>query len=221
MPRERYDPGLIPRTWDDRTVSGGQVRYYDDSDPPPITCGSTEATMSQSNHHVEGPQYGEPVRRVIASYEDYAEAEAAVDYLADREFPVERMAIVGRDLSLVEQVTGRLTYATAAAHGAASGALPGALIGWVLGLFNWVDPLPSGLLLALFGLIFGAVVGGLLNTLVFAMQGGRRDFTTVTIMRPSRYDVLADDEVADRAIQELASRGGASREARHQVPPTR
>lgn len=177
--------------------------------------------MSQSNHHDEGPRHGEPVRRVIASYEDYAEAEAAVDYLADREFPVERMAIVGRDLNLVEQVTGRLTYATAAAHGAAAGALPGALIGWVFGLFNWVDPLTSGLLLALYGLVFGAVVGGLLNILVFALQGGRRDFTTVTIMRPSRYDILADVDIADRAIQELVSRGGVSGEGRTQGPPTR
>lgn len=52
--------------------------------------------MSQSNHHGAGPRYGEPVRRVIASYEDYAEAEAAVDYLADRDFAIERMAIVAR-----------------------------------------------------------------------------------------------------------------------------
>lgn len=162
--------------------------------------------MSQSNHAVSGLRYGEPVRRVIASYDNYAEAEAAVDRLADREFPVERLSIVGQDVKLVEQVIGRLTYPVAAAHGAAAGALPGALIGWIFGLLDWVDPLTSSLLLALYGLVFGAVVGGLLNTAVFAMQGGRRDFTTVTVMQPSRYDVLADAEVADRAIQELEAR---------------
>jgi hypothetical protein len=62
--------------------------------------------MDQSNHRVAGLRYGEPVRRVIASYDTYAEAEAAVDHLADQQFPVERIAIVGRDVSLIEQVTG-------------------------------------------------------------------------------------------------------------------
>lgn len=166
--------------------------------------------MSQSNHTAEGLRYSEPVRRIIASYDNYAEAEAAVDHLADRKFPVERMAIVGQDVKLVEQVTGRLTYPSVAAHGAAAGALPGALIGWIFGLLDWVDPLTSGLLLALYGLAFGAVIGGLLNTVVFAMQRGRRDFATITVVQPSRYDILADAEVADRAIQELEARGRVS-----------
>ncbi|WP_167389230.1 general stress protein [Streptomyces amritsarensis] len=43
------------------------------------------------------------------------------------------MAIIGHDLRLVEQVTGRIDYGRAALHGAASGALPGVLIGWLFG----------------------------------------------------------------------------------------
>jgi hypothetical protein len=164
--------------------------------------------MSQSNHSAAGLRYGEPTRRIVASYVNYAEAEAAVDYLADRDFPVERIAIVGRDVKLVEQVTGRVTYATAAAQGAAAGALPGALIGWMFGLFDWVDPLTSGLLLALYGLLFGAVVGGLLNVAMHAVQGGHRDFTTILGMQPSRFDILVDAEVADQAVRELETRGG-------------
>lgn len=177
--------------------------------------------MSQSNHPTAEVRYDEPIRRVIASFDSYAEAEAAVDHLADQEFPVERIAIVGQDVKLVEQVTGRLTYATAAAHGAAAGALPGALIGWIFGLFDWVDPLTSGLLLAFYGLVFGAIVGGLLNTAVFAMQQGRRDFTTITVMQPSRYDIVADAEVADRAIRELEARGRVGGAAHDQGPPAR
>lgn len=167
--------------------------------------------MSQSNP-VAGLRYGEPVRRVIASYDNYAEAEAAVDHLADRHFPVERIAIIGRDVKLVEQVTGRITYPTAAAHGAAAGALPGALIGWIFGLLDWVDPLTSSLLLAIYGLLFGAVVGGLLNIAVYAMQRGRRDFATTHAMQPSRYDILADAEVADQAVRELEARGRVGRD---------
>ena len=96
---------------------------------------------------------------VVASYDQYSEAQRAVDYLADRSFPVERVSIVARDLRLVEQVTGRLTTGAAALRGAAAGAVPGALIGLIFGLFDFVTPLVSGLVLAFWGLVTGAVVG--------------------------------------------------------------
>lgn len=37
----------------------------------------------------------EQVRRTIASYTTYQEAERAVDHLSDQGFPVERVAIIG------------------------------------------------------------------------------------------------------------------------------
>ncbi|HSK54286.1 MAG TPA: general stress protein, partial [Jiangellales bacterium] len=57
----------------------------------------------------------------IGSYETYTEAQRAVDRLSDAEFPVEYVSIVGTDLRMVEQVTGRLTRGRAVAAGAASG----------------------------------------------------------------------------------------------------
>ncbi|MGW3622149.1 general stress protein [Streptomyces sp. NPDC000880] len=138
-------------------------------------------------------------RRTIASYATYAEAERAVDYLSDQGFPVERVAIVGHDLQLVEQVVGRLNFGKAALSGAASGAIPGVLIGWLFGLLNWLDPVLSSLRLALYGLIFGAVVGAVLGLVMYAMQRGRRDFASVSAMQPTRYEVVVDAEVADRA----------------------
>jgi hypothetical protein len=116
------------------------------------------------------------------------------------------VAIVGRDVRLVEQVTGRMTYLKAALQGAAAGALPGALIGWLFGLFSWIDPLTSGLLLALYGLVFGAILGGLLNVAVYALQSGRRDFSVITAMQPTSYDIVVDLDQADEAARELASR---------------
>ena len=74
----------------------------------------------------------EPARQVIATFDDYADAEGAVDYLVDRQFEVNRLAIVGRDLQLIEQVTGKMNYGLAALRGAASGGLVGALIGVIL-----------------------------------------------------------------------------------------
>ena len=138
-------------------------------------------------------------RRSIASYRTYAEAERAVDYLSDQGFPVERVAIIGQDLQLVEQVVGRLTYGKAALSGAASGALPGVLIGWLFGLLNWLDPVVSALLLALYGLVFGAVVGAVIGVLAYAMQRGRRDFDSVQAVQPTRYEVVVDADVADQA----------------------
>ena len=62
-----------------------------------------------------------PPRRVIASYTRYEEAQRAVDYLSDEKFPVERVAIIGEGLQLVEQVTGRLTWGKAALNGVLGG----------------------------------------------------------------------------------------------------
>jgi heat induced stress protein YflT len=145
-------------------------------------------------------------RVTVASFAHYDEAETAVDYLSDRRFPVERVAIIGHDVKMVEQVVGRLNYGRAAVAGAAAGALPGALIGWLFGLLDWIRPLLAGLALAAYGLIFGAVVGALMGLLVYALQQGRRDFVAVRGLRPSRYDVVVDMEVAQDAASLLRER---------------
>ena len=142
-------------------------------------------------------------RRPIAVFDNYADAERAVDLLSDQRFPVERVAIVGHDLQVVEQVTGRLNYGGAALKGAVSGALPGALIGWIFGLFNLINPLVAGIVLAFYGLIFGALIGAVLGMVMHGMRRGRRDFDTVRMTVPSRYEVVADDDVADEATRLL------------------
>jgi len=155
---------------------------------------------------VPEPRSARP-RRVVATYPDYAQAERSVDYLSDHDFPVERTAIVGRDLEMVEQITGRLTYWGAAGRGASSGAVAGALIGWLFGLFGWVNPLVAGLLLALYGALIGAAVGALVGVIGHALTGGRRDFSSTPGFRASSYDLLADDEVADDAVRVLQEAG--------------
>ena len=143
-------------------------------------------------------------RRTVASFGSYREAEQAVDRLSDRGFPVQRVAIVGRDLRLVEQVTGRVSLGQAALRGALQGAVLGLLFGWLFGLFNWIDPVLASFTLALYGLVFGAVIGALLGLLLHSLTGGRRDFASVSGMQASRYDVQVDEEVADEAARLLA-----------------
>jgi hypothetical protein len=147
-----------------------------------------------------------PVRRAIATTTDYAAAERIVDRLADLDFPVERVSIVGHDLQVVEQVVGKMTWGRALWRGALSGAVPGALIGWIFGLFSWVNPLINAVLLALYGAIFGAVIGAVVGLIVYAMQRGRRDFSSVSTMLPSRYEVMVDADVADEALRKLERR---------------
>jgi hypothetical protein len=166
----------------------------------------SNATRAKSSSTPESGQ-----RRVIDTFTSYSDAERAVDYLSDQKFPVGRVAIIGRDLEMVEQVIGRLNYGGAALRGAGTGAITGVLFGWIFGLFNWINPLVASLTLAVYGLVFGAIIGALLGLIFHAMQRGRRDFASVRAMLPTRYDLVVDEEVADEAVRMLAtmSRGGA------------
>ncbi|MFT7834727.1 glycine zipper family protein [Saccharothrix sp. BKS2] len=144
-------------------------------------------------------------RVVLGSYREYADAERVVDRLSDAGFPVEHTAIVGRGLNSVEQVTGRLTTLGAAGRSALSGAVLGALFGWIFGLFNWVDPVISGLLLAFYGLLFGAALGAVLGLVGHSLTGGRRDFSSISAMRADSYEVLVSAHLADEAARLLGA----------------
>jgi hypothetical protein len=138
-------------------------------------------------------------RRTVAVYSTYSEAERAVDYLSDNGFPVERTAIVGRDLRFVEQVTGRLTTARAALGGALTGAVVGFFVGWLFGVFDWFNPVVAPGWLAFDGLWFGAILGALAGLAAHMLLGGRRDFGSVSSMVADRYEVMVDEDVADEA----------------------
>src|SRR3954466_9318713 len=72
----------------------------------------------------------------LAVYDDYAAAQKAVDFLSDREFPVENCMIVGTDLKSVERITGRLTTGKVAAGGALSGVWLGLFVGLIITIFS-------------------------------------------------------------------------------------
>ncbi|MGA8851165.1 MAG: general stress protein, partial [Aeromicrobium sp.] len=72
----------------------------------------------------------------LGVFDHYADAQQAVDYLSDEEFPVHNVLIVGTDLKQVERVTGRLTWGRVLMAGAGSGAWLGLLIGLLLSVFT-------------------------------------------------------------------------------------
>jgi hypothetical protein len=139
---------------------------------------------------------------VVASYSTYGEAQRAVDRLSDEQFPVEHVQIVGRDLQLVETVTGRLTKGRAALAGAASGAWFGLFIGLLVGLFTTG---PEWLGLVLGGVLIGAFWGAVFGFLAHLATGGMRDFASLRGLVAKTYDILVADGHADRARELLGT----------------
>jgi hypothetical protein len=140
----------------------------------------------------------------VARFDDYEDAQRAVDRLSDDGFPVQQLDIVGSDLRLVERVTGRMTRARAAAAGALSGMWGGLLIGILLGLFTtghtWLAMVAVGLGL---GVLWGAIFG-------FAAHHatrGKRDFSSLRGLSAAHYDVVAREGGAERARAMLSQAG--------------
>lgn len=140
-------------------------------------------------------------RRSVGTYDNYVDAQRAVDTLSDKGFAVERVSIVGRGLRFEEQVLGRETVGTATLRGAGSGALIGALFG----LFLWAisaNDVGAGWIV-LYGVVFGAIFGALLGAIFQAASGGQRDFRSASRMTADHYDVMVDDAVSDEAARLL------------------
>ena len=137
-----------------------------------------------------------PTGTEVASYQTYAQARAAVDFLSDSGFDVSSITIVGTDLHMVERVTGRLTIARASLSGASSGALWGALMGMFMsagqnagGTGLWVGG----------GIVIGALAGMALSALMFIVRGRNRDLVSSQQVVALRYAILASADI-DRAF---------------------
>jgi hypothetical protein len=144
-------------------------------------------------------------RPVVGSYPSYRKAQRAVDFLSDNQFPVERTAIIGSDLRMVETVLGRMTRGRAAWAGAGTGAWFGLLVGLLVSIF--AAEAGEVVLLILSGLVYGAIFGAVFGFVGHAATGGQRDFTSRSRIVAARYDVVADEEVAEEAKNALIKLG--------------
>ena len=133
----------------------------------------------------------------VASFETYAAAQRAVDFLSDRKFPVERVAIVGEGLQTIEQVTGRLDWGRAAGLGLGQGMGMGLFIGLIFAALGLGQGSFVGLVA--YGVVIGGVFGVVWGLIGYALSGGRRDFTSIGGMRAREYLLLTDPEVAEGA----------------------
>ncbi|MFF5791459.1 general stress protein [Paeniglutamicibacter sp. NPDC012692] len=152
---------------------------------------------------------GLPRGELLGRYDSYLDAQKIVDYLADNDFPVSNITIVGNDLKSVERVTAKLSYPKVAAAGAAQGAMFGVFVGLILSIFNpasdaWAQILSSvGLGIAIWLIV--AVVG-------YSFRRGKRDFASQSQVLATSYDVVVDFSHA-HAARALASKLPMSRGA--------
>jgi hypothetical protein len=140
----------------------------------------------------------------LAVYDEYAAAQKAVDFLSDNKFPVQQCMIVGTDLKRVERITGRLTWNRVALGGALSGLWLGIFVGVVFAIFDSGNAFAQVVSTAVIGLFFGilwAIAG-------YAATRGQRDFSSVTQVVATRYEVLVEHKVAQQARDLLAQLPG-------------
>ena len=130
-----------------------------------------------------------PDGRPLMTVSSYADAVAAVDALADARFPVEHVAIVGRGVRTVEDVTGRSGPGREVAGAAATGAVIGLFFGLLFDWWGALTPEVGWGWLALYGLAYGAIAG-LVVSLLFHGVRGRRNFASVRTLDADEYDVL-------------------------------
>ncbi|MET0468890.1 MAG: general stress protein [Aeromicrobium sp.] len=142
----------------------------------------------------------------LGVFDKYADAQKAVDYLSDHDFPVQNVLIVGTELRQVERVTGRLTWGRVLGAGAASGAWLGLLIGAILSIFAEGS---SVLVTILGGVAFGVVFGVVSGAMGYAATRGQRDFSSVQKVVATKYEVLVEHKFLADGTALLAKMPGS------------
>ncbi|WP_394939136.1 general stress protein [Psychromicrobium sp. YIM B11713] len=152
----------------------------------------------------------------VGSYVSYLDAQKAVDYLADQQFPVQLVSIVGNDLKMVERVTGKLSYPRVALNGAMTGAWFGLFVGLLL---SFIGASPAGSLLAIpIAMLLGAAFWMLFGIVTYAAQRGKRDFTSTSQVLASSYDVIVAREASGEARRLLQNLPMAAKPAAQAYP---
>jgi hypothetical protein len=166
--------------------------------------------MSQSSQqNIRGLKTGLTLEfpQSLGVYDKYEQAQKAVDFLSDREFPVENCMIVGTELKQVERVTGRLTTGRVALGGVLSGVWMGLFIGLVLSVFGDGT---SALAVILSTVVIGALFGMIFALAGYAATRGQRDFSSVSRIVATRYEVLVEHKHVARGRELLAELPGHS-----------
>jgi hypothetical protein len=139
----------------------------------------------------------------LGVFDSYERAQRTVDYLSDREFEVQNVVIVGTELRSVERVTGRITRSKIAVASAMSGAWMGLFIGIAFALFGNGNQWGFVIATVIFGALFGLVWSQIGFSAV--TRSGTRDFSSVSQVVATKYEVLVEHRLAEKARELLAA----------------
>ncbi len=140
----------------------------------------------------------------VGQYKHYEDAQGAVDFLSDQDFPVQNLLIVGTELRSVERITGRRTWGSVLAQGAVSGIGTGLFVGLMLFFFTGAEAGIGPVMLV--GLLLGVLIGTSTTAIGYALSQGKRDFNSMRQIVATRYEVMSEHKVAARARELLATR---------------
>jgi hypothetical protein len=140
----------------------------------------------------------------LGIFDKYEDAQKAVDTLSDKEFPVENCLIVGTELKQLERVTARLTWGRVALGGLLSGIWLGLFVGLILMLFTQTSNPTSILLLTV---VYGAGFGLIWSLVGYSFTRGARDFSSVSQVVATKYEVFCEHKFAQQGRAILAEAG--------------
>jgi uncharacterized membrane protein len=145
--------------------------------------------------------------RTIASFPSYQEAESAINYLSDNDFPIQYASIVADDLQFVEKITGKVTRMKRLGNSILLGIFIGATIGFFFGLFDIMRPNTSTVTVAIYGSGFGALFGLLFGLPNLFSPEKSREFNSEASFRANFFDVIVDDQYTQQATHLLNKSG--------------
>ncbi len=150
---------------------------------------------------------------MVGTFEDYAAAVDYVEKLVANDFPVQQIAIVGKNLRSVERVRNRINQGRVALSGAITGS-------WIGFLFALVAPVgttgDSAALPAittstfLAPVLIGAGVGTILNVVRFSLAKNKRSFASQSMIIASEYQVQVPADLVSNAQEAAAKAASAS-----------
>ena len=140
----------------------------------------------------------------LGVFDKYEDAQRAVDTLSDKAFPVENCLIVGTELKQLERVTARLTWGRVALGGLLSGVWLGLFVGLILMLFTQTS---NPLNLLLLTVAYGAGFGLIWSVVGYSFTRGARDFSSVSQVVATKYEVFCEHKFAQQGRAILAEAG--------------
>jgi hypothetical protein len=149
-----------------------------------------------------------PQGEVVGTFDEYAAAVAYVEKLVANDFPVQLIAIVGKNLRSVERGRNRINQGRVALSGAITGSWIGFLFALLMPTGNGTDSAAVASITAstfLQPVLIGAGIGMLFNVLRFTLTKNKRSFVSQSMIIASEYQVQVPSDLVSKA-QEAAAK---------------